>query len=405
MVTRTFQDLVDHGVIQDPYAYFARMRTEDPVHWDGKYEVWLLTRYDDCVYVARHPELFSNEYMRRDPRPPTPPIPEADAPYYERFKEIRSHDLLQNDPPEHGRLRDAIHPPLSPKQAERWRGMVGAVINELLDGVAANGRMDMMTEFATPLPLNVISEMLGIPRAERRRLRELSHRRLAFTRATSDRIRLSIEGIRELSEYLAPLLDQRMTQPLDDLLSVVSGAERAGVYTREESLSNAMILVDAGHETTINLICNGTLAFLRHPDQWEMLRRDPSLVTKATEECLRYDPPSKLIFRLALCDVELRGRTIRAGERVGLVLCAANRDPEVFPDPDRFDITRRPNHHIAFGTGIHYCLGQYLARMEGQEAFTALSQRFPNLRLEAQALEYVSTIIFRNLKSLPVAWD
>jgi cytochrome P450 len=405
MVTRTYEDLVDPGVIQDPYRYFARMRAEDPVHWDAKYEFWLVTRYDDCVYVARHPELFSNEYMRRDPRPPIPPIPAEDAPYYERFKEIRSRDLLQNDPPEHGRLRDAIHPPLSPKQAERWRGTVRGVINELLDEVAANGRMNLMTEFATRLPLYVISEMLGIPRADRHRLRELSHRRLAFTRATSDRIRQSIRGIEELSAYLEPLIDQRKTEPLDDLLSVVSGAERAGVYTREESLANAMILVDAGHETTINLICNGTLAFLQHPDQWEMLRQDPSLVAKATEECLRYDPPTKLIYRLALRDVALRGRTIRAGERVGLVLCAANRDPEVFPEPDRFDISRRPNHHIAFGTGIHYCLGQYLARLEGQEAFAALAQRFPNLRLEPQALEYVSTIIFRNLKSLRVAWD
>jgi cytochrome P450 len=311
---------------------------------------------------------------------------------------------LMNDPPEHDRLRDAIHPPLAPMQAERWRDLVRSVIDELLDGVAPRGRMEMMGELATPLPLFVIVEMLGIPRAERGYVRELAHRRLAFTRAGSDRMRLAAEGIRELTEYLTPLLDQRKASPLDDFLSVISGAERDGIYSREESLSNAMVLIDAGHETTINLLCNGTLAFLRNPDQWDLLRRDPALAAKATEECLRYDPPVKTILRIATQDVELRGKTIRAGDRVRVVLAAANRDPEAFPEPDRFDITRRPNHHIAFGTGIHYCLGQYLARLEGQEAFGALTQRFPDLRLEPQDLAYEPSLIFRHLKSLWVAW-
>jgi cytochrome P450 len=405
MVTRAYEDLLDPSVNHDPYTYFARLRAEDPVHWDEKYAYWVVTRYDDIIYVARHPELFSNEYLRRDTRPPSPPIPEDDAPYYEAFKEIRTRDLLQNDPPVHSRLRDAIHPPLTPKHTERWRGMVRGVIEELLDGLAPNGRMEMMGEFATLLPLYVISEMLGIPRADRLHLRELSHRRLAFTRATSDRMRRSIEGMRDLSDYLTPLLERRKAGPFDDLLSVVALAERDGVYSREEALANAMVLVDAGHETTINLICNGTLAFLRHPDQWALLRQDPELAARATEECLRYDPPTKLIFRIATRDVVLRGRTIRAGDRLALMLAAANRDPEVFVDPDRFDILRRPNHHIAFGNGIHYCLGQYLARLEGQEAFVALGQRFPNLRLEAQELAYVPSIVFRNLTSLHVSWD
>jgi cytochrome P450 len=405
MVTRAYGDLLDPSVTHDPYPYCARLRAEDPVHWDEKHKFWILTRLDDCVYVTRHPELFSSNYFKLDKRPISPPIPEADLPYFEVVKAIRSHDLLMNDPPDHGRLRDAIHPPLSPRQAERWRGMVRAVIDELLDGVAAKGRMEMMGDFAMPLPLYVIVEMLGIPRAERGYVRDLAHRRLAFTRAGSDRMRLAAEGIRELREYLTPLLDRRKASPLDDFLSIISGAERDGVYSREESLSNAMVLIDAGHETTINLLCNGTLAFLRNPDQWALLRQDPTLAAKATEECLRYDAPVKTIQRIALRDVELRGRTIHEGDRVRIVLSAANRDPEAFPDPDRFDITRRPNHHIAFGTGIHYCLGQYLARLEGQEAFFALSQRFPDLRLEPQELAYEPSLVFRNLKSLRVAWD
>ena len=188
MVTSTNEDLLDPGVNHNPYAYFARLRAEDPVHWDEKHNFWLITRHDDVVHVARRPELFSSAYLRLDQRPPSPPIAEADAPYYEIFKETRSHDLLQNDPPVHDRMRDAIHPSLTPKQAERWRGLVRAVINELLDGVASKGQMDMMREFATPLPLFVISEILGIPPADRFRLREMAHRHLAFTRATSDRM-------------------------------------------------------------------------------------------------------------------------------------------------------------------------------------------------------------------------
>jgi cytochrome P450 len=405
MVTHTYKDLLDPSVSHDPYPYLAHLRDEDPVHWDETNAFWVLTRYDDCVCVARHPELFSSNYYKLDTRPIAPPIPESDLPYLAVVKEVRSHDLLMNDPPEHGRLRDAIHPPLAPGQAERWRGLVRSVINELLDGLAPQGRMEMMGEFATPLPLYVIVEMLGIPPAERAYVRDVAHRRLAHTRATSDRMRRAAEGIRELKEYLTPLLDQRKASPLDDFLSIISVAERDGVYSREEALSNAMVLIDAGHETTINLLCNGTLAFLRNPDQWALLRQDPALAAKATEECLRYDPPVKTIQRIATRDIELGGRTIRAGDRVRVVLSAANRDPGAFPDPERFDITRRPNHHIAFGSGIHYCLGQYLARLEGQEAFTALSQRFPDLRLEPQALAYESSLVFRHLKSLRVAWS
>jgi cytochrome P450 len=405
MVAGVYEDLLAPSVNHDPYPYFARLRAEDPVHWDERYAFWIVTRYDDVVHVTRHPELFSNVIFKRDTRPAWPPIPEEDVPFDEIFKEFRSHDLLQQDPPDHGRMRDAIHPQLAPKQAERWRGMVRAVIEELLDAVSSRGRMEMMGEFATPLPLSVISELLGIPRDDRPRLRELSHRRLAFTRATRERMRLAVQGIRELTEYLTPILDRRKARPLEDLLSAIGVAERDGVYSREEALANAMVLIDAGHETTINLICNGTLAFLRHPDQWALLREDPFLAAKATEECLRYDPPAKTIRRITARDVELRGKTIRDGDLVRLVLSAANHDPEVFPDPDRFDITRRANHHVAFGSGIHYCLGQYLARLEGQEAFAALSQRFPDLRLEPQELAYEPSFMFRNLKSLRVAWD
>src|SRR5947209_5730702 len=221
MVTRVYDDLLGEGVNRDPYAFFGRLRSEDPVLWDEKYAVWLVTRHDDTVYVSRHPEQFSSEYLTRDPLPPFPPIAEADRPYHEFIKSIRHNDLLENDPPKHDRLRDAIHPPFRPKHAEGWRSMVQAVINQLLDRVAPRGSMDLMADFATPLPLYVISELLGIPHEDRPRLRELAHQRMSFTRLGTDRARLSAEASRELCAYLEPLLDERKVKPLNDLLSVV----------------------------------------------------------------------------------------------------------------------------------------------------------------------------------------
>jgi cytochrome P450 len=403
MDTLLYEDLFTQEFSDDPFPTLARLRAQAPVHWDEKYAVWLITRYDDAVEVVRHPERFSSQTLSRDARPPVPPIAEADAPHYDFLKEFRSHDVLQNDPPEHSRLRDAVHPSFAPRKAEAWRGMVQAVIEELLDRLEGRASFDLMADFAVPLPLYIITEMLGIPAPDRPYVRQLAHKRMAFTRAGADRMRHTQEAIEELTAYLTPLLEQRIENPLNDLLSVVGLAERGHVFTRDEALANAMVLIDAGHETTINLICNGTLAFLRHPDQWALLRDDPSLAAKATEECLRYDPPVKTIQRIASEDVELRGQHIAAGDRLRVWISAANRDPEAFAEPDRFDINRKPNHHVAFGNGIHYCIGQYLARLEGQEVFKALSQRFPNLRLEPQELRYERSITLRNLKALWVS--
>ena len=186
---------------------------------------------------------------------------------------------------------------------------------------------------------------------------------------------------------------------------MLASGEQRGVYRREEVVANAVLLLLAGHETTINLICNGTLSFVRHPDQWALLQRDPALAVRATEECLRYDPPVKSLQRIAVQDVELGGKVIRSLDRVRWFLTSANRDPEKFAAPEKFDITRDPNLHVAFGSGIHHCLGATLARLEGQEAFKALVQRFPALHLETEELEYQPSILFRSLKSLPVTWQ
>jgi pimeloyl-[acyl-carrier protein] synthase len=266
--------------------------------------------------------------------------------------------------------------------------------------------MDVMQDFATPLPLLVIAQMMGMPHQDRLFIRELSKMLLAGGRAESNRMQAAAQGNRELRAYLAPLVEERLANPTDDLLSVVVSGEKSGVYSREEVLANAVLLLVAGHETTINLICNGTLALLRHPEQWALLQQDPVGRTQhATEECLRYDSPVKGIQRIAAEDVELHGRTIRQGDRTRWIISSANRDPEIFSQPETFDITRWPNRHVAFGAGIHHCLGVTLARLEGQEVFKALAQRLPSLHLVTEALEYHATIGFRSLISLPVAWN
>jgi cytochrome P450 len=207
-------------------------------------------------------------------------------------------------------------------------------------------------------------------------------------------------------DYVSPLVDERLVNPGDDFISVLAAGEKKGVFTRHQVLVNTSLLLLAGHETTINLLCNGTLAFIRHPDQWAVLKRDPKgWAELATEECLRYDAPVKSLQRLATQDVDMRGKVLRKNDRIRWFISSANRDPETFAQPDRFDITRDPNPHVAFGSGVHHCLGATLARVEGQEVFKALAERFPSLHLEAEVLEYQPSVTFRSLKSLPVAWS
>jgi pimeloyl-[acyl-carrier protein] synthase len=214
------------------------------------------------------------------------------------------------------------------------------------------------------------------------------------------------EGMQGMIDYVSPLVDERIAHPGDDFISVLAQGEKAGVFTRHQVLVNASLLLLAGHETTINLLCNGTLAFIRHPEQWDWLQQDPaSRTVRATEECLRYDAPVKSIQRIASQDVELHGKLLRQHDRIRWFISSANRDPKAFDAPETFNAPRHPNPHVAFGSGIHHCLGASLARLEGQEAFKALAERFPRLRLGTEALEYQPSITFRSLKSLPVTWN
>jgi cytochrome P450 len=261
-----------------------------------------------------------------------------------------------------------------------------------------------MRDLAVPLPALVIAEMMGVPEAERAHIRMLSEKLLFNGRSAPDRMRMVVDGIQGMNEYVNPLVEERLVNPQDDFISVLASGEKSGVFTREQVLGNTALLLIAGHETTINLICNGTLAFMNNRDQWDLLKSDPEgMMVRATEEALRYDSPVKSIQRIATEDVEMRGKQIKKDDRIRWFMSSANRDPNKFENPDTMDISRWPNTHVAFGAGVHHCLGATIARVEGQEVFKALAERYPNLELQSHDMEYQESITFRSVKTMPVS--
>jgi len=406
MTTAIRDDMFTPDVIADPYAYYGRLREEDPVHWNDAYALWVMTRHDDVTWMTRHNELFSSAVFKNDPRPAYPAIDESDLGLYEYVRNYQADQFIQHDRPEHLDMRKIVHGYFTPKAMESWRPFVVNAVKELLDAAEEKGSMDVMRELATPLPVLVIAQMMGVPAEDRPYVRQLAEKLLYIGRGEHDRMPILTDGMKGMVEYVSPLVDERIVKPGDDFISVLASGEKKGAFTRHQVLVNTSLLLLAGHETTINLICNGTLAFIQHPDQWALYKEDPAGRAKwATEECLRYDAPVKSIQRLASQDIEVRGKVMEKNDRIRWFISSANRDPNVFADPDKFDITRQPNPHVAFGNGVHHCLGATLARVEGQEVFKALAQRFPNLQIESEELDYQPSITFRSLKSLPVTWQ
>ncbi len=406
MATVVQDDMFTPDVIADPYTYYGRLRDEDPVHWNEAYALWVITRHDDVTWLTRHNELFSSAVFKNDPRPAYPAIDESDLGLYEYVKNYQADQFIQHDRPEHLDMRKIVHGYFTPKAMESWRPFVVNAVNELLDAAEEKGSMDVMRDLATPLPVLVIAQMMGVPAEDRPYVRQLAEKLLYIGRGEHDRMPILTEGMKGMVEYVSPLVDERMVRPGDDFISVLASGEKKGAFTRHQVLVNTSLLLLAGHETTINLICNGTLSFIQHPDQWALFKKDPAGQAKwATEECLRYDAPVKSIQRLASQDLEMRDKVMRKDDRIRWFISSANRDPNVFADPEKFDISRQPNPHVAFGNGVHHCLGATLARVEGQEIFKALAERFPDLEAATSELEYQPSVTFRSLKSLPVTWQ
>src|SRR2546428_6436627 len=316
--------------------------------------------------------------------------------------------MLVRDPPDHTRLRSLVNKAFTPRVVEALRPHIQDIVDGLLKNVAGQGSMDLVEDFAYPIPVIVICEMLGVPVEDRERFKEWG---LAIARGLdtillppdSDVPQRSAAARHALGEYFRALIAERRASPRGDLLSALIAAEEAGdKLSEDELLATCILLLVAGHETTVNLIGNGTLALLRHPHELRRLRESPGLIASAVEELLRYDGPVQRTARIPSEDVTIGGRTIGKGEMVLPFIGAADRDPAQFPDPDRLDLARTDNRHIAFGWGMHFCLGAPLARVEGQIAIDALVRRLPKLELVTDEPEYRESLTLRGLKTLQV---
>jgi cytochrome P450 len=396
-------DILDPLFKADPYPTYAELRSSAPVHRvelpEGR-GVWLITRYDDVLAVLK------DERFVKDWRKALSPEQLARIPAIPPVMEPLSRNMLGTDPPDHERLRGLVSKAFTPRLIERMRPRVQAIADELLDAVQDRGEMDLIDDYAFPLPITVIAELLGVPAADRNSFREWSDAAVSGNSTQEYLEQILIPHMTAFTDYLRALFEEKRKNPRDDLVSALVLAEEAGDKLSEhELLGMVFLLLVAGHETTVNLIGNGVLALLQHPDQLRKLREDPSLIKPAVEELLRYDGPVETSTeRFAREDVEVDGTVIPKGEMVLVVLAAADHDPQRFANPDTLDITRAHNRHLAFGKGIHHCLGAPLARMEGQIAISTLLRRMPDLRLKGSpdALSWRPGLILRGLRGLPV---
>jgi cytochrome P450 len=389
---------MDPEFVANPYPTYHRLRAEEPVH-RSPLGFWVLTRYDDVVAALRDPRLAKEAIAAFvAARLGTTATP------------VSALSMLDRDPPDHTRLRGLVNKAFTPRVVEGLRPRIQAIVDGLLARIAEAGRMDLIENFAYPIPVVVICEMLGVPIEDHERFKgwglDLARGLDALLLPpNSGVVERSVAARKALAEYFRELIAKRRASPRGDLLSALIAAEEAGdSLTEDELLATCILLLIAGHETTVNLIGNGMVALLRHPDQLRRLREDPGLIGTAVEELLRYDGPVQRTARIPSVDMVIGGHEIAKGEMVMPFIGAADRDPAQFPEPDRLDIGRTENRHIAFGWGIHFCLGAPLARVEGQIAINTLVRTLPKLALATDTPEYRQSLTLRGLKTLPVTF-
>jgi len=389
---------MDPEFLADPYPTYHRLRDEDPVH-HSPMDFWVLTRYEDVAAVLRDPRFIKE-----------PLVSMVAARFGVSVPPGVGLSMLDRDPPDHTRLRSLVSKAFTPRVVEGLRPRIQKMVDELITRAEAVGTMDLIEEFAYPIPVSVICEMLGVPVEDHERFKGWS---LDIARGLdsvwlppeSEIPKRSGAARHAIGDYMRGLIAERRASPRGDLLSALIAAEEAGdKLSEDELIATCILLLIAGHETTVNLIGNGTLALLRHPEELRRLRETPGLITSAVEELLRYDGPVQRTARITSTAVTLGGRTIPKGEMVMPFIGAADRDPSQFPDPDRLDLGRADNRHIAFGWGIHFCLGAPLARVEGQIAIDTLVRRLPRLALVNDEPEHRQSLTLRGLKALPVTF-
>lgn len=399
-----FNDLLAQETRRNLAAFFARLREQGPLvfvpDFGGMGGAWIVTRYDDAVALLKDPRLTKDARKLL--------LPEDGQKSAEEYS-LRSllpveQSMLMVDPPDHTRLRALVSKAFTPRMIEQLRPRIQQIADELLDAVQARGTMDLIADFAVPLPITVISEMLGIPTAVRQQFRTWTQ--TIVDEQPEQEARMS--ALKAFLHYIQTLLEEKRRHPGSDLISgLVQAEEHGDMLGENELIATIFLLIIAGHETTVNLIGNGTLALLQHPDQMRLLQHDPTLIASAVEELLRYTSPVSLSDeRWATEDISLYGQTIRKGELVYAALTAANTDAQRFHNPEALELTRQENQHLAFGKGIHFCLGAPLARLEGQIALSTLLGRLPDLHLasDPEQLRWTRNHMLRGLTSLPVAF-
>ncbi|MCX4478289.1 cytochrome P450 [Streptomyces cellulosae] len=391
----------DPAFLGDPYPAYAELREQGRVRYFEPTDQWLVAHHADVSALLRDRRLgrtyqhrFSHEEFGR-----TPPPPE-----HEPFHTLNDHGMLDLEPPDHTRIRRLVSKAFTPRTVERLRPYVERLAGELVDGLVAAGGGDLLRDVAEPLPVAVIAEMLGIPESDRAPLRPWSadicgmYELNPSEEAAAKAVRASLE----FSDYLRDLIAERRENPGDDLVSgLIAAHDEGDRLTEQEMISTCVLLLNAGHEATVNSTVNGWWALFRHPDQLAALRADHSLVPTAVEELMRYDTPLQLFERWVLDEIEIDGQVIPRGAEIAMLFGSANHDPAVFTDPSRLDLTRRDNPHISFSAGIHYCIGAPLARIELAASMTALLDRAPTLRLAAEPARKPNFVI-RGLEGLEV---
>lgn len=385
----------------NPYDHYARWREHTPVYravLSGSRSAWMVSRYDDVA------ALMKDQRFAKDPNRAKPENGSSQSMWLPGFAKPISRNMLDLDDPDHARLRMLVHKAFTPRVIEGMRERLESLTHELLNRVKLGQTFDLVTDYALPVPMTIITEMLGIPNQDQDKFHKWS---TALVSAASawDMLKAA-PSLYFLVRYLKNLIKMRRGDLRDDLVSALITAEESGDhFSEDELLAMIVIILIAGHETTVNLIASGVLTLLQHPEQLARLHAEPTLIKPAIEELLRFTSPvANATERYAIEDMTLHGVNIKRGELVLGVLASANRDPSQFTQPDVFDISRDPNRHLAFGSGIHYCLGAPLARLEGQIAFQNLFDRFPDLRLAVNAseLKWRGGIVVRALKALPV---
>ncbi len=389
-------DPVDPAFFNNPYPAYHEIRSKVPVFWWEQYGYWCFARHEDVNALLRD-RRFGRQILHVATREE---LGWAETPaHLKPFYDFEKHSLLELEPPVHTRLRGLVNRSFLARSVERLRPMIASLSNGLIDRFEAKGEADIITEFATPIPVVVICDLLGVPSEMGQQLLAWSHDMVAMYQARRDRVveDAAVKATIEFSNFMRGYIRQRRKEPRDDLLSELIRAEEQGQRLSEDELvTTAILLLNAGHEATVHAIGNGVKALLE-------LGIGSGITAEIVEETMRYDAPLHLFTRYALEDIEYRGIRLKKGDEVGLMLGAANRDPQRFPDPDRFDPTRDPNPHVSFGAGIHFCIGAPLARLEMQVALPILFERLPKLALKGSP-QYRNAYHFHGLERLEVTF-